>query len=59
MDGIMQTYSYALANVTFDGPTFFAPIIKSALDLAQTCVDVASDTYFILLILTDGEIHDM
>jgi hypothetical protein len=23
------------------------------------CKDMASDTYFVLLILTDGEIHDM
>lgn len=27
--------------------------------IAKMCKDMASDTYFVLLILTDGEIHDM
>lgn len=27
LDGIMQTYNFALRNVSFDGPTYFNPII--------------------------------
>lgn len=39
------------------GPTFFSSIIDVFMDFAQEGRDLK--TYFVLLILTDGEIHDM
>ncbi|CAD8128603.1 unnamed protein product [Paramecium sonneborni] len=59
LDGIMQAYNYAVRNVKFDGPTYFNPIIQESMKIAQSCKDMASSTYFVLFILTDGEIHDM
>ncbi|CAD8183858.1 unnamed protein product [Paramecium pentaurelia] len=59
MDGIMQAYNYAVRNVQFDGPTYFNPIIQESMRIAQTCKDMNTNTYFVLFILTDGEIHDM
>ncbi|CAD8090802.1 unnamed protein product [Paramecium primaurelia] len=59
MDGIMQAYNYAVRNVQFDGPTYFNPIIQESMKIAQVCKDMGTNTYFVLFILTDGEIHDM
>ena len=59
MEGIMMTYYHALRNVAFDGPTYFNPIITEAMKISQVCRNMGTDNYFILLILTDGEIHDM
>lgn len=55
----MDTYARALPQLLFDGPTYFGPILKETMKIATACRDQGSDNYFILLILTDGEIHDM
>jgi hypothetical protein len=56
VDGILNSYNYSVQNVKFFGPTNFSPLIKA-------CSSIASQSkgseYFILLILTDGEITDM
>jgi len=59
MEGIMKTYETCLKNVELSGPTFFAPLIKEAMNLAEMNKKNGSMEYTILLILTDGEIHDM
>ncbi|CAD8098693.1 unnamed protein product [Paramecium primaurelia] len=59
IDGIMQTYSYALKNVQFNGPTYFNPILQEVMKIAALSKDMAKDTYYVLFILTDGVIHDM
>jgi len=46
-------------NVSLSGPTYFAPIIKTFIDLSYQSMQEGSYCYQILLILTDGEIHDM
>ena len=43
----------------FDGPTYFNPIITEAMRIAKICKEASSIAYFVLLIITDGEIHDM
>ena len=59
IEGVFKLYDYCLKNVSLSGPTYFAPLIKEA--VKQTRDSFASDpnTYSILLILTDGAIHDM
>jgi len=52
IDGIMQAYVNALKTVKLYGPTNFAQIINTAASFARN----ASNSYAILLILTDGEI---
>lgn len=59
LDGIMQAYNHALNNVELSGPTYFAPIFTETMALAQAHKKEETNTYTILLVLTDGEIHDM
>eukprot|EP01080_Neovahlkampfia_damariscottae_P009947 gene9947-2268_t len=53
--GILDAYNYALNQVTFFGPTYFAPFLKQMNLIASN----NQQTYHVLLILTDGEITDM
>ena len=55
----MDAYAHVLPNVSFDGPTYFVPILNEIIKIACQCRDMCGDIYYILLILTDGEIHDM
>mmetsp|Transcript_19842 Transcript_19842/g.25653 ORF Transcript_19842/g.25653 Transcript_19842/m.25653 type:complete len:588 (+) Transcript_19842:125-1888(+) len=55
--GILQTYYNSINQVQFAGPTLFAPVISQAVALAQSTSN--SGKYYVLLILTDGVIHDM
>jgi len=59
VQGIMDAYAYAIRNVELSGPTYFAPLITEACKVAEMNKQAENDTYTILLILTDGEIHDM
>lgn len=56
VQGILNAYNYSMSTVQLYGPTYFAPIINTAASFARRD---AETTYFILLILTDGEICDM
>ena len=56
---MMETYSQFLNFVELSGPTLFNPLIQEAMKLADAMKNSPSDPYFVLLILTDGEIHDM
>lgn len=53
----MGTYVNAVHNMEFSGPTIFTPLLKQAFASAQGLQN--SFSYMILLILTDGTIHDM
>eukprot|EP00828_Plagiopyla_frontata_P030574 TRINITY_DN3990_c0_g1_i2.p1 TRINITY_DN3990_c0_g1~~TRINITY_DN3990_c0_g1_i2.p1 ORF type:complete len:244 (-),score=35.50 TRINITY_DN3990_c0_g1_i2:74-805(-) len=57
LQGIMQAYSYSLSNVKLSGPTYFGEILQQTKQLSIQQKD--QNVYTILLILTDGEIHDM
>ena len=60
LQGIMQAYKQALHSVELSGPTLFSHIIRTAVSMAEHAqVNQYNQQYFILLILTDGEIHDM
>ena len=59
LQGIMNCYKYALQNVELAGPTLFAPLITETMKMAVENKQKGSQVYTILLILTDGEIHDM
>ena len=54
---MMDYYTGALQYVTLAGPTLFGPILDYAKKIALG--NQERDIYTILLILTDGEIHDM
>ncbi|CAD8149567.1 unnamed protein product [Paramecium octaurelia] len=59
LDGIMQMYQNALNYVQFSGPTYFGPLIVEAMKQATMIKQQQLNQYLILLILTDGAIHDM
>ena len=58
LNGILQAYRNSLQSVQLSGPTFFAPVINSAEELARQSF-ATTKTYTILLILTDGIINDL
>jgi len=45
--------------VNFSGPTLFEPLIKQAILEAEASKKQNSKKFVILVILTDGDIHDM
>jgi hypothetical protein len=57
IEGIMNSYKGALQKVQLAGPTLFNPIINQAMRIAAGTQP--GSVYHVLLILTDGEIHDM
>mmetsp|Transcript_29183 Transcript_29183/g.28917 ORF Transcript_29183/g.28917 Transcript_29183/m.28917 type:complete len:300 (-) Transcript_29183:463-1362(-) len=60
LDGLMNSYREALNIIEFSGPTLFAQVIqKAVLEAENAHVHQGFQQYFVLLILTDGEIHDM
>lgn len=58
LQGILQAYQDSLMRVQLSGPTLFAPVISSAMQVANQSF-ASSHTYTILLIITDGVINDM
>ncbi|KAJ3436357.1 copine [Anaeramoeba flamelloides] len=61
VQGLLQAYlnSFNLPAFTLWGPTNFAPIITSTAQICRNLRQQGNQKYFILLILTDGEITDM
>ena len=57
LEGMMDTYKFALKHVDLSGPTLFEPVIKEAAKIAKA--SEAKNIYTVLLIITDGEICDM
>ena len=57
IDGILQTYKRNVRGIYMAGPTFFSSVMDVFTDFAMEGRDLK--TYFVLLILTDGNIHDM
>lgn len=55
--GIVDAYRRNLPEIMMAGPTFFSSILDIFMDFAQEGEELK--TYFVLLILTDGNIHDM
>ena len=50
-------YRSQLAQISLSGPTLFAPILKQMIEIAKSRLSMMC--YNVMLILTDGEIHDM
>ena len=59
IEGLMQMYMNSLTHVDLSGPTYFGPILQEFINLAGQSMQEGSHVYQILLILTDGVIHDM
>jgi hypothetical protein len=57
IENVIQTYKENSGKIKLLGPTQFSPIMRQVRD--QINKDNNKKMYYILLILTDGEIHDM
>lgn len=55
---LLQLYRNTLPTISLSGPTYFGPVIQQQLNILAAR-QTQGNTYSILLILTDGEIHDM
>lgn len=58
IDEVIEVYKNCLRTVKLEGPTFFAPLIRDTLSLIET-QNTSGKIYYILMILTDGQINDM
>lgn len=56
VNGIIEAYKSALSKTELSGPTYFAPLLKNLSDLARKS---PNGMYFVIMIMTDGEINDM
>uniref|UniRef100_A0A8D0AIJ8 Copine I n=1 Tax=Sander lucioperca TaxID=283035 RepID=A0A8D0AIJ8_SANLU len=59
IQGIVEAYRMVLPQLRLSGPTNFSPIINHVASIAtQAAQSNSASQYFVLLILTDGEITD-
>ena len=54
--GLVEAYKFSLANVGLSGPTYFSPLLGVFNDFVTK--NLSSAIYNIIMILTDGDIHD-
>lgn len=60
LDTLIKTYKQRLGEIKLWGPTFFADIVKTVYKCAKGTAKIKDlDIYHVLLVLTDGGIHDM
>ncbi len=61
IDNVIKAYKESFNKITLSGPTYFAPIIKRIMyNINQELNESPQDNHYeILMILTDGLIHDM
>lgn len=57
IDGIVKEYRNTLEHIELSGPTFFAPMMSEFLQFLRSMEE--QTVYSVLLILTDGTVHDM
>lgn len=61
VDGIIAMYQQTIPRVEFYGPTYFEPIIRKTAEFAAAAhgSQHRGTVYYVMLIITDGAIHDM
>ena len=55
----IKQYRESLPKVTLDGPTYFFPVFKENLDMLKDDDDSPTSIYHILVIISDGNNHDL
>ena len=58
INGVLDVYRRAIHNTTLSGPTYFNEVLNKAASEAREC-QKDTNKYLVLLIITDGCIHDM
>ncbi|XP_064406207.1 copine-9-like isoform X1 [Halichondria panicea] len=59
VQGILDAYHYTLSQVQLYGPTNFSTFLDKIIESCQDSITQDSQSYNILLVITDGEISDM
>ena len=55
----IKQYRESLPKITLDGPTYFFPVFKENLDMLKDDDDCSTSIYHILVIISDGNNHDI
>ena len=55
----IKQYRDSLPKITLDGPTYFFPVFKENLDMLKDDDECPTSIYHILVIITDGNNHDI
>ena len=55
----IKQYKNSLPKITLDGPTYFFPVFKENLTLLKEYEGCPTSIYHLLVIITDGTIHDL
>lgn len=58
VQGVFELYENAKNFVSLSGPTYFAPLLKGMNQVTKAMMKSSPNAYNVLLILTDGTIHD-
>lgn len=59
IEGMVNSYKNCIFKVGLSGPTYFAPLLQHINKIVTYCSEEFPMKYFTILIITDGEIHDM
>jgi hypothetical protein len=59
VQGILDVYRYSLSHVQLYGPTNFSSFLDRAIEVSVGTTTQEKQSYFILLVITDGVITDM
>ncbi|GFN74133.1 lectin c-type domain protein [Plakobranchus ocellatus] len=57
--GVSEAYLNILPSLTFAGPTYLAPVLDKAMEMADVKVTQEEQGYYVLLVITDGIINDV
>ena len=55
----IKQYKNSLPKITLDGPTYFFPVFKENLAMIKEYENYPTSIYHLLVIITDGTIHDL
>ena len=56
---LFEAYKSTLADITFSGITLYAPVLKQIVDYSESRYKANPYNYTIVLLVTDGVIHDL
>jgi len=60
LENIIYEYHNVIKRLNFSGPTYFTPLIKNVINMIKFNLNNSNENnYYILMILTDGQINDM
>ena len=59
LEGVIKAYKKSVSKIVFSGPTHFSPILEKVRTSLLGHKNLSPMDYFILLIITDGQINDL